>query len=98
MRRFNIKSGKYDRNITLQCPTCGGMQFEFDDDIDEGNAKIQCISCDREMTKDELIHENSENIEVHASEVGKEVLDDLAKEMKKSLKKAFRGSKNIKIK
>ena len=93
-----MKISKYDRNVTLICPTCGGNQFETGDDIDESMAPVRCISCNRELTKDELIRENAANIEEHASEIGKEVVDDFAKEMKKSLKKAFRGSKNMKIK
>lgn len=93
-----MKSGKYDRNVTLCCPTCGGTQFEYDNGIDDAHANVRCISCNREMTKEELIHENSENIEEHVSEIGKEARDDLVKEMRKNLKKAFKGNKYIKFK
>lgn len=93
-----MKPGKYDRNVSLHCPTCGGTQFEYDDGINDAHKSVHCISCDREMTKDELIHENSENIEEHLSEIGKKVRDDFAKEMRKRLMKAFKGNKNIKFK
>ena len=59
---------------------------------------VKCASCGRELTRDELIAENSENISAHTKEIGKEVTKDIADEMRKSLKKAFRGSKNIRIK
>ena len=93
-----MDSDKYSRNIELLCPTCGGSQFEHDDDIENDYAEVRCIGCDRKMTKEELIRENSESIDEHAHEIGREAVDDLAKEMKKELKKAFRGNKNIKFK
>ncbi len=92
------KSDNYDRNVSLHCPTCGSTQFEYDETLDDDHAEVRCISCDREMTKDELIHENSENINEHVFEIGKQAVDDVAKEMRKSLKKAFNGNKNIKFK
>ena len=93
-----MNNDKYSRNIELRCPTCGGSQFEYDDDIDADHAIVRCIGCDRTMTKDELIKENAENIDEHAKEIGKEAMDDLAKKMKKDLKKAFKGSKYVKCK
>lgn len=93
-----MNGDKYSRNIELRCPTCGGSQFEYGDDIDNDYANVRCIGCDRTMTKDELIQENAENINENAQEIGKEALDDLAKKMKRDLKKAFKGNKYIKIK
>lgn len=93
-----MKSAKYDRRISLLCPTCGSSQFEFDEGVDEAIEMLKCASCGRELTKDELIQENSENISEHAKEIGQEVVKDFAEDMRKSLKKAFRGSKNIRIK
>lgn len=91
-----MKDEKYQRSIGLQCPTCGCTEYE--QGVDETIEVAKCASCGRELTKDELINENSENIQEHVSEIGKQVTDDLAKELKASLKKAFRGSKNIRIK
>lgn len=76
------------------CPTCASSQFETDDGIDESIAVVKCLSCEREFTKDDLIRENAENIDEHISELGTEAM----KEMEKTLKEAFRGSKHIKIK
>ena len=59
---------------------------------------VKCISCEREFTKDELIRENSENIDEHISEIGRQTTKDAAEELRKSLKKAFQGNKNITIK
>ena len=90
---------KYSRNIELICPTCGGTQFEYDGiNMDGENAAVRCISCDRIMTKSELIQENSENIEKHAEEIGQLALNDAAKELTEGLKRAFSGNKYIKIK
>ena len=59
---------------------------------------MTCASCEREFNKDELIQENSENIEEHLSEMKEDVVKDVADELRKSLKKAFSGSKNIRFK
>jgi transcription initiation factor IIE alpha subunit len=89
---------KYNRNVTLVCPTCGGTQFKYDKGVDETIEIAKCASCGRELTKDELIHENSENISEHVKEMGDEIIKDAAKEMKEALENAFKGSKNIRIK
>lgn len=89
---------KYNRQVRLICPTCGGDQFETRDDIEESTTVVKCISCDRELTKDELIRENGENIDAHISEMNDQIIEDAAKELRKSLKDAFRGNKNITIK
>lgn len=93
-----MDDNKYARNIELVCPTCGGSQFEYGDDIEDDEENVRCIGCDRVLTKAELIEANSENIDEHAKEIGKEAVADLAKKMKKDLRKAFKGNKNIKFK
>jgi hypothetical protein len=50
------------------------------------------------MTHDELQEANAENIEVHLEEVKKQVSQDLQKHLQDTLKKAFRGNKNFRIK
>jgi hypothetical protein len=50
------------------------------------------------LTRDELLRENSENIAVNVEEVKAQVLKDISKQLQDSLKKAFKGSKNIRIK
>jgi len=93
-----LRSDKYERRIELLCPTCGGTQFKFVGDADASDADVVCVSCNRKMTKEELIRENQENISEHQVEIVKEVLEDVAYEMRSALKRAFRGNKNIKIK
>ncbi len=97
-RNSKMGDDKYGRSVTLLCPTCGGSQFAYDEGSDEIMGIVKCASCDREMTKDDLIQENREIISENAKEIGHEVVRDLAHERKKSLKKSFQGSKNIKIK
>lgn len=92
-----MDADKYNRSVSLLCPTCGGDQFEFEGS-DETVQAAKCASCGREFTKDELIEENSENISVNVEEMGKEITKYFAKEMRATLKKAFRGSKTIKFK
>ena len=92
-----MDKGKYDRQVRLFCPTCGNNLFEYEQGVDETIEIVTCESCGREITKDQLILENSENISEHVKEVGNEMMGDLAKKMRKELKKAFQGSKNIKI-
>lgn len=82
----------------MLCPTCGCSQFEFEKGVDETIEMVKCASCGLALTKDELINENSENINEHVKEIGAQVTKDLAKELKDSLSKAFKGNSNIRIK
>lgn len=89
---------KYNRSISLLCPTCGCSNFSYEEGSDETIQIMTCASCERDFNKDELIQENSENIDEHLSEIKEEVVKDVADELRKSLKKAFAGSKNIRFK
>lgn len=89
---------KYTRAVTLLCPTCGSTQFS-PVAVDNIESELQqCASCGREITREELVRENSENIDEHVKEIGKEVTDDLALELKRQLAAAFKGNKFIKVK
>ena len=90
-----MDSDKYSRSITLHCPTCGGTDFASASTESE---VVKCANCALELTKDDLIGRNQENISAHTDEIKREVVADLEKHLKKSLVDAFRGSKNIKIK
>jgi DNA-directed RNA polymerase subunit RPC12/RpoP len=89
-----LDAEKYNRQITLRCPTCGGTQFEHDDENNDDNKVFKCASCQREITKAELLRENEENISAHVDEVKKEIAEDV----KKEIRKAFSGLGNLKIK
>lgn len=93
-----MKNKSYNRNISLLCPTCGCSQFLYENGVDETIEIAKCASCGREITKDELIHENSENISEHAKEIGKSVTNDITKQLRESLKKTFKSSKHIRLK
>ncbi|MCF8838424.1 hypothetical protein JH298_21955 (plasmid) [Xanthomonas campestris pv. campestris] len=93
-----IDAGKYDSSITLCCPTCGGTQFARDDSDASATALFTCASCGLAIPKDEFIRANSENIDGHAKEIGKEVVKDIQKQLNDSLRKAFGGSKHFRIK
>ncbi|MEB2027279.1 hypothetical protein R5576_05360 [Xanthomonas euvesicatoria] len=93
-----IEAGKYDRSITLFCPTCGGTQFARDDSDASASALFTCASCGLEIPKDELIQANSENINEHVKEIKNEVTKDIQKQLNDSLRKAFGGSKHFRIK
>jgi uncharacterized Zn finger protein (UPF0148 family) len=86
-----MENGKYDRKITLLCPTCGNNQLEIQNDNQD---MIRCPSCDRTMTKEEIINENGELIDINVEEVKQEIVQDLKDTIKNSLK----GSKNIRFK
>lgn len=88
--------GKYDRKLTLLCPTCGSSQFSYDEDDESG--PVICVDCKRETTRDDLIRDNQERIDFEVEEIGKEAVADMTKELNKSLKKAFGGNKNIRFK
>jgi len=84
-----MDSGKYDRSLTLLCPTCGNSQLETQED-DSENEIIRCPSCDRSMTKEELIRENGENIDANIEEIQNEVIKDVEKELSNIMNKIFK--------
>jgi uncharacterized Zn finger protein (UPF0148 family) len=86
-----MNDDKYSRSVRLLCPTCGADQFEHDDEDDD---TVKCASCAREMTRDELIRENEENIQVNVDEVKSEIKQDF----EKSIKDIFKKSKYFTIK
>ncbi len=88
---------KHNRILSLRCPTCAGDQFEFEHGVDETIELATCASCGRTLTKDELIRENSELIDVQVNEIGAEMAKDAAAEMRRALKSAFKGNKNFKV-
>lgn len=89
---------KYNRTISLNCPTCGGTQFSSKEGAVEDAPIVTCASCGLEITQEDLRTANSENIDEHLKEIQVQVVQDLQKELKKSLQDAFKGSKFIKIK
>jgi transcription elongation factor Elf1 len=82
-----MDDAKYNRSVTLLCPTCGSDQFSYESGVDESIEMAKCASCGREMTKDDLISENSENISAHVDEMKKEVVDDIRAQFKNIFKK-----------
>jgi uncharacterized Zn finger protein len=90
-------SNRHERRISLLCPTCGNSQYEYETGVDETIEMAKCASCGRVLTKDELLHENEENISIHAKELGKEAVPELAQKLKDALKQAFKGNKNFRI-
>ncbi len=94
---MNLRSDKYSRQVTLLCPTCGNDQFAHNGADAQTSELLTCAGCGLEISKDDLIRANAENVDEHVKEIGKEAVKDLQRELHESLKKAFRGSKNIKV-
>ncbi|SEU21808.1 hypothetical protein [Variovorax sp. OV084] len=95
---MTLNADKYSRSVSLLCPTCGGSQFSHDDADASTSALVKCEGCGLEISKDDLVRANSENVDEHVKEIGQEVVKDIEKELRESLKKAFSGSKNFRIK
>lgn len=92
-----MKPNKYDIEITLLCPECGSSSFKYDRETTDSTSIVKCASCGRECSREQLIQDNKPQIEKRATQSGNEAVKDFAKEMRKSLEKAFRGNKNIKL-
>ena len=83
----------YSKNIPLRCIVCGSdSSFQFNED----KSYVKCLMCNREYLGgyDELVELNQQSIheELEAT------LNEITKDLKSDLKKAFRGNKFIKIK
>ena len=87
----------HQRTISLQCPTCGGSDFE-NGAIEDPAALLECTTCHRTTTREQLIEDNAEHIEIQKQELAKEAIGDLKKDFEKKIRDAFRGNKFIKIK
>ncbi len=86
---------EHSRTIALQCPTCGGSFFQSET---SESPDVKCVQCERVIQRDELLRENSENIQENLNEVKSNVAKDIADQMRNTLKDAFKGNKNIKFK
>lgn len=86
----------YRKSIQLRCGTCGGEDFNFNED----KSYVKCNLCNREYLGgyNELVELNQENINENVESMKSEVRDDLHKELSDMFKNAFKGNKNIKFK
>jgi predicted RNA-binding Zn-ribbon protein involved in translation (DUF1610 family) len=92
-----MSSGKYDRSVTLLCPTCGSAEMRMKDQ--EQDMQIaQCVTCGLEIERQALIDANGENIAAHVQEIGQEMHRDFAAELKRMLRDTTSGSKHFKVK
>lgn len=78
---------KYNRSISLLCPTCGNDQFKYDDENEL--LSVICQQCKTEISRDDLIEANAENIEINKDEI----IRELEKDVQKQFKDMFKGSK-----
>lgn len=80
-------------NIILKCSVCGNDQFSTVDETTEdlmdapNETLIKCSDCERVVTKEELIDENSYIIEANIEDFKKDIVKEVEKEIKKALKK-----------
>ena len=91
---MKLNPEKYNRNITLLCPVCGNTEMEHE----EESEVVRCVGGGKEFTNEELIQENGVSIDAHVDEIKEELTKDIQKQFNDMLKKAFKGSKNIRIK
>jgi len=82
--------------VPLNCSTCGGADFEFNED----KSYVKCKTCNREYLGgyDELVEFNQEQINTAFMDMKQEVGKEIKTAFEKSLKAAFKGNKFIKIK
>ena len=88
----------YNQEIPLYCPVCGSNQFRYDDSNISEDSYVECVRCEKELKKSELIEINSESIQLHNEEFSKVILKNAQKEFEKELKKIFGNSKFFRIK
>ena len=86
----------YSFSVKLRCPVCGSTDIDLSEDKTYGICKM----CNKEFPGgyDELVELNQAIIEAAVDEKKEEITKDLEKELHDRFKKAFKGSKYIKIK
>lgn len=82
---------QYKSKVSLQCATCGGEQFHFNDD----KSYIKCELCNRAYPGgyDELVAVNQDII----NQGVRGMTDRVTAELKADIAKLFKGNKNIKL-
>lgn len=85
-------TSKYDRSVGLHCPTCGATQFHHDEH--DESAPVTCASCGLQISRNDLIEANGENIAAHVGQMKDEVIADV----RKQLRDAFSALKSFKVK
>jgi hypothetical protein len=89
---------KHNRSIAVLCPTCGGTHFESASGGPETAELLKCAGCQRQLTKDDLVEANAENVSKHIDEIAVQIRDEVTEELGRKLREAFAGNKYIKIK
>lgn len=84
----------FNRSVSMQCSTCGGTQFDHEAET----GPFRCVGCDRTFTREELLRENGGLIDNEVGEMAADVSKWAREELRKSMRKAFSGSKHIKFK
>jgi transposase-like protein len=83
----------YNSKVSLICPVCRGSSFSGTDSM------FLCVVCNKTYTRQQLEKANEGRIQKEINNiVEKKILPDVAKQMKTSLQKAFKGNPYIKIK
>lgn len=82
--------------VPLSCATCGGADFEFNED----KSYVKCKTCNREYLGGygELVEFNQEQIGNAVEGMKQEVVKDIKAAFEQSLKTAFKGNKFFKMK
>lgn len=86
----------YNFSVTLRCPICGSDDIDLSEDKSYG----KCNMCGKEFPGgyDELVDLNQATINAAVEDKKAEIAKYVEKELHDRLKRAFKGSKNIKFK
>ena len=77
------------RQVTMLCPICGNDQFEsLDEEFEDlsdapDEVRLKCSDCGSVFTKEELMRENAEKIDI--------AVDAMVKDAKKEIEKELYG-------
>ena len=81
-----------EMKVRLICSVCGNDQFSAIDenliDIDEADddIKVKCSDCGREITKEQLLEENTDVINANIEDFKDEIMKEVVKDFKKLFK------------
>ena len=84
------------RQVTMLCPVCGNAQFEsldkrFEDLSDAPDeVRLRCSDCGSVFTKEELLRENAEQIDLAVGAIIKDAKGEIEKELEKKVEKKLK--------
>lgn len=92
-----MNTDKLDEQMSLECPKCQGIEFDFDAATEDAEPSdetlVQCVKCGEELSYGALVAANSESVNQHVQSIGEDFAKDLTANLHAAIEKMGFGKK-----